>query len=58
MENNRLKLKYSGLDSQGLAYGWYRYAGPKPPKGKKHLYRFTLYALKDNIAMFHVGKLL
>jgi Raf kinase inhibitor-like YbhB/YbcL family protein len=30
---------------QGLAYGWHRYAGPKPPKGKKHLYRFTLYAL-------------
>jgi len=30
---------------QGLAYGWHRYAGPKPAKGKKHLYRFTLYAL-------------
>ncbi len=30
---------------QGVAYGWHRYAGPKPPKGKKHLYRFTLYAL-------------
>jgi len=30
---------------QGLAYGWHRYAGPKPPKGNSHLYRFTLYAL-------------
>lgn len=30
---------------QGVAYGWHRYAGPKPPKGKSHLYRFTLYAL-------------
>jgi Raf kinase inhibitor-like YbhB/YbcL family protein len=30
---------------QGLAYGWHRYAGPKPPKGKTHTYRFTLYAL-------------
>ena len=30
---------------QGLAHGWHRYAGPKPPKGKKHLYRFTLYVL-------------
>ena len=30
---------------QGLAYGWHRYAGPKPPKGANHLYRFTLYAL-------------
>lgn len=30
---------------QGRAYGWHRYAGPKPPKGADHLYRFTLYAL-------------
>lgn len=31
--------------NQGLAYGMHRYAGPKPPKGKSHLYKFTLYAL-------------
>lgn len=30
---------------QGIAYGWHRYAGPKPPKGSKHTYRFTIYAL-------------
>ncbi len=30
---------------QGAAYGWRRYAGPKPPKGKRHKYRFTVYAL-------------
>lgn len=30
---------------QGLGYGVHRYAGPKPPKGKSHTYRFTLYAL-------------
>lgn len=30
---------------QGTAYGVHRYAGPKPPKGKTHVYRFTLYAL-------------
>ena len=30
---------------QGAAYGWRRYAGPKPPKGKTHKYRFTIYAL-------------
>ena len=30
---------------QGLAYGWHRYAGPKPPKGSNHRYRFTVYAL-------------
>ncbi len=34
-----------GNAKQGIAYGWHRYAGPKPPKGKKHLYKFTLYAL-------------
>ncbi|MEY8440803.1 YbhB/YbcL family Raf kinase inhibitor-like protein [Anaerotruncus colihominis] len=33
---------------QGIAYGWHKYAGPKPPKGKQHQYRFTIYVL-DNI---------
>lgn len=39
---------YEGV-KQGVAYGLHRYAGPKPPKGKKHLYRFTLYALDCEI---------
>lgn len=30
---------------QGIGYGWRRYAGPKPPKGSRHVYRFTIYAL-------------
>lgn len=30
---------------QGIAYGIHRYAGPKPPRGKTHKYRFTVYAL-------------
>lgn len=30
---------------QGVAYGWHRYAGPKPPYGKTHKYCFTIYAL-------------
>ena len=30
---------------QGMAYGNHRYAGPKPPKGKTHEYRFSVYAL-------------
>ncbi len=30
---------------QGIAYGFRRYAGPKPPRGKTHTYRFTVYAL-------------
>ena len=37
----------SALDGacQGIGYGFHRYAGPKPPKGKTHTYRFTVYAL-------------
>ena len=34
-----------GGAKQGIGYGFHRYAGPKPPKGKTHRYRFTLYAL-------------
>lgn len=30
---------------QGAAYGFHKYAGPKPPRGKRHWYRFTVYAL-------------
>ena len=31
---------------QGAAYGFFRYAGPKPPRcGGPHRYRFTVYAL-------------
>ena len=31
--------------TQGIGYGFHRYAGPKPPKGKSHKYCFTIYAL-------------
>lgn len=31
--------------AQGVAYGFHRYAGPKPPRGKTHRYCFTVYAL-------------
>ncbi len=40
-----------GNARQGLGYGFHRYAGPKPPKGKKHIYRFTIYALDCEIAL-------
>ncbi len=30
---------------QGIGYGFHRYAGPKPPKGKAHKYCFRIYAL-------------
>ena len=38
-----------GNARQGIGYGFHRYAGPKPPKGKKHTYRFTVYSLDCEI---------
>ena len=38
-----------GNACQGIAYGLHRYAGPKPPKGKKHTYRFSIYVLDSAI---------
>ena len=38
-----------GNARQGFGYGWCKYAGPKPPKGKRHVYRFTIYALDSEI---------
>ena len=40
-----------GNARQGIGYGLHRYAGPKPPKGKKHTYRFTVYSLDCEINM-------
>lgn len=36
---------------QGIGYGLHKYAGPKPPKGKTHTYRFTVYALDCKIEL-------
>ena len=40
-----------GGGTQGVAYGLHRYAGPKPPKGRTHTYRFTVYALDCALAL-------
>ncbi|MCI9423864.1 MAG: YbhB/YbcL family Raf kinase inhibitor-like protein [Dorea sp.] len=42
-------LSCLGNARQGIGYGLYKYAGPKPPKGRQHLYRFTMYALDSEI---------
>lgn len=34
---------------QGVGYGRHVYAGPKPPKGTNHTYKFDLYALDGEI---------
>ena len=36
---------------QGLAYGRHRYAGPKPPRGPTHVYRFSVYVLDCAITL-------
>ncbi len=36
---------------QGIAYGLHRYAGPKPPNGHTHRYRFTVYALDASLGL-------
>ena len=36
---------------QGIGYGFHRYAGPKPPKGKSHRYCFTIYALDCRLSL-------
>lgn len=36
---------------QGFGYGIHRYAEPKPPKGKIHTYRFTIYSLDCEISL-------
>lgn len=35
--------------TQGVAYGMHKYAGPKPPRGKTHTYRITVYSLDCSI---------
>lgn len=30
---------------QGCGYGWFRYRGPKTPKGETHIYVYTVYVL-------------
>lgn len=32
---------------QGIAYGFHKYAGAKPPRFKKHNYRYTIYSVDD-----------
>ncbi len=34
---------------QGIAYGFHKYAGAKPPRFQKHNYRFTIFSLDDTL---------
>jgi len=40
-----------GNAMQGVGYGRHKYAGPKPPRGKQHEYKFTIYALDCEITL-------
>lgn len=44
-------LSRLGMAQQGMAYGLYRYAGPKPPKGHSHTYRFTVFVLGKKLCV-------
>ncbi len=41
---------------QGIGYGRHKYAGPKPPKGKQHVYKFTIYVLDSSISLKNRAK--
>lgn len=45
-----------GNATQGIGYGRHKYAGPKPPKGKQHVYKFTIYALDSKITLKESAK--
>lgn len=36
---------------QGFAYGWFRYKGPRTPKGETHVYRYTVYVLDTELKL-------
>lgn len=38
-----------GNARQGIGYGFCKYAGPKPPKGRRHSYRLTVYSLDSEL---------
>ena len=43
---------------QGIGYGLHKYAGTKPPKGKTHKYRISIYAIDCllNLSSFSTKK--
>lgn len=45
-----------GNAKQGIGFGWHKYAGPKPPKEKTHIYRFTVYTLDCEIDLIFAIK--
>lgn len=50
------KVPSLGEAMQGKGYGRYKYAGPKPPKGKQHEYKFTIYTLDAKIDLNNNAK--
>ncbi len=36
---------------QGIAYGFHKYAGAKPPMCQKHKYRYTIYSLDCSLKL-------
>lgn len=36
---------------QGIAYGFHKYAGAKPPKFQRHNYKYTIYSLDNALEL-------
>lgn len=36
---------------QGIAYGFHKYAGAKPPKFQRHNYKYTIYSLDNTLEL-------
>ena len=36
---------------QGIAYGFHKYAGAKPPKFQRHNYKYTVYSLDNTLEL-------
>ena len=36
---------------QGIAYGFHKYAGAKPPMFQKHNYKYTIYSLDNTLEL-------
>jgi Raf kinase inhibitor-like YbhB/YbcL family protein len=45
-----------GNAMQGVGYGRHKYAGPKPPRGKQHAYKFSIYVLDSEIMLKNNAK--
>ena len=51
-------IMVSSLDGavQGIGYGKNKYAGPNPPKGSHHIYKFDIYVLDSKLNISYMSR--